>query len=168
MRDVATDQQNAGTTLTLGSTATRPRASASQPQLIDETLYDAFGQRQVTQYFTQVNTYRRDREILPELQKDPATLDKMYLQSPVDRRDGAAVALSPMDDTPVQPLSINHQGQFPAVTFVQPAPGRGARHRRSTRSRRRRDEMRLPRSLIDDLPGHRPGVPGFAGAASRC
>src|SRR5947209_13099862 len=68
LRDVATDQQTAGTTLTL--TIDRDAASrfGIQPQLIDDTLYDAFGQRQVAQYFTQLNSYHVVLEILPELQ----------------------------------------------------------------------------------------------------
>ena len=57
LRDVATDQQNAGTTLTLKIDRDMASRYGIQPQLIDDTLYDAFGQRQVTQYFTQVNTY---------------------------------------------------------------------------------------------------------------
>ena len=57
LRDVATDQQNAGTTLTLKIDRDMASRFGIQPQLIDDTLYDAFGQRQVTQYFTQVNTY---------------------------------------------------------------------------------------------------------------
>jgi hydrophobic/amphiphilic exporter-1 (mainly G- bacteria), HAE1 family len=66
LRDVATDQQSSGTTLTL--TIDRDTASrfGIQPQLIDDTLYDAFGQRQVTQYFTQLNSYHVILEILPE------------------------------------------------------------------------------------------------------
>jgi Cation/multidrug efflux pump len=66
LRDVATDQQTEGTTLTL--TIDRDTASryGIQPQLIDDTLDDAFGQRQVAQYFTQVNSYHVVMEILPD------------------------------------------------------------------------------------------------------
>ena len=69
-----------------------------QPQLIDDTLYDAFGQRQVTQYFTQVNTYEVIEEVPPALQGDPATLDKLYIRSPTTGADGAAQRLRQMDD----------------------------------------------------------------------
>src|SRR6185312_694493 len=67
LRDVATDQPTRGTTVTM--TIDRDTASrfGIQPQLIDDTLYDAFGQRQVTQYFTQLNSYHVILEILPEL-----------------------------------------------------------------------------------------------------
>ena len=82
LRDVATDQQTEGTTLQL--TIDRDTASryGIQPQLIDDTLYDAFGQRQVTQYFTQLNSYHVVMEILPELQGSIDTLNKIYVRSP--------------------------------------------------------------------------------------
>ena len=68
LRDVATDQQSKGTTLTLTINRDTAARYGIQPQLIDDTLYDAFGQRQVTQYFTQLNSYHVILEILPELQ----------------------------------------------------------------------------------------------------
>ena len=86
MRDVATDQQNAGTTLTLKIDRDMASRFGIQPQLIDDTLYDAFGQREVTQYFTQVNTYWVVEEVLPSLRGDPATLDKLYVRSPTTGR----------------------------------------------------------------------------------
>ena len=57
----------------------RPPASASQPQLIDDTLYDAFGQRQITQYFTQINSYHVIEEVPPDMQGRVDTLDKIYM-----------------------------------------------------------------------------------------
>ncbi len=86
-------------------------------QTIDDTLNDAFGQRQIAQYFTQLKTYFIILEILPELQKDVATLDRLYLKSPLT---GGAVPLSALvdvDTSTVGPLSIAHQGQFPSVTL---------------------------------------------------
>ncbi|HVX76117.1 MAG TPA: multidrug efflux RND transporter permease subunit [Bradyrhizobium sp.] len=117
LRDVATDQQTEGTTLTL--TINRDTASryGITPQLIDDTLYDAFGQRQVTQYFTQLNSYHVVLEILPELQGKLDTLEKIYVKSPIT---GGQVPLSVFckwTTVPVQPLAIAHQGQFPAVTI---------------------------------------------------
>src|SRR5208283_1016292 len=82
LRDVATDQQDAGTTLTLKIDRDMASRFGIQPQLIDDTLYDAFGQRQVTQYFTQVNTYEVIEEITPALQGDPASLEKLYIRAP--------------------------------------------------------------------------------------
>ena len=69
LRDVATDQQTGGATLTLTIDRDQAARFGIQPQLIDDTLYDAFGQRQVTQYFTQLNSYHVVMEVLPELQR---------------------------------------------------------------------------------------------------
>jgi HAE1 family hydrophobic/amphiphilic exporter-1 len=117
LRDVATDQQSEGTTLTL--TIDRDTASrfGIQPQLIDDTLYDAFGQRQVTQYFTQLNSYHVILEILPELQGKLDTLDKLYIRSPTTGDQVPLSAFVKWTSVPVRPLSISHQGQFPAITI---------------------------------------------------
>ncbi|MEH2469732.1 HAE1 family hydrophobic/amphiphilic exporter-1 [Nitrobacteraceae bacterium AZCC 2161] len=117
LRDVATDQQTKGTTLTL--TIDRDNASrfGIQPQLIDDTLYDAFGQRQVTQYFTQLNSYHVILEILPELQGKLDTLDKIYIKSPTTGDQVPLSAFAKWTTVPVRPLSISHQGQFPAITI---------------------------------------------------
>jgi HAE1 family hydrophobic/amphiphilic exporter-1 len=88
------------------------------PQTIDDTLNDAFGQRQITQYFTQLKTYFVVLEILPELQKDLSTLDRLYVKSPLT---GGAVPLSTLvsvNSNGVGPLLISHQAQFPAVTIT--------------------------------------------------
>ena len=117
LRDVATDQQTEGTTL--GLTIDRDTASryGIQPQLIDDTLYDAFGQRQVTQYFTQLNSYHVIIEILPELQGKLDTLHKLYIRSPTTGEQVPLSVFCKWTNVPVRPLSIAHQGQFPAVTI---------------------------------------------------
>jgi len=117
LRDVATDQQTQGTTVTM--TIDRDTASrfGIQPQLIDDTLYDAFGQRQVTQYFTQLNSYHVILEILPELQGDLNTLNKLYVKSPTTGDQVPLSVFCKWTTIPVRPLSIAHQGQFPAITI---------------------------------------------------
>jgi hydrophobic/amphiphilic exporter-1 (mainly G- bacteria), HAE1 family len=117
LRDVATDQQTSGTTLTL--TIDRDTASryGISPQLIDDTLYDAFGQRQVAQYFTQLNSYHVILEIMPELQGKFDTLDKLYIKSPTTGDQVPLSAFVKWTSVPVRPLSISHQGQFPAITI---------------------------------------------------
>jgi hydrophobic/amphiphilic exporter-1 (mainly G- bacteria), HAE1 family len=117
LRDVATDQQTEGTTL--GLTIDRDTAAryGIQPQLIDDTLYDAFGQRQVTQYFTQLNSYHVILEILPELQGKLDTLDKIYLKSPITGDEVPLSVFCKWTTDKVRPLAIAHQGQFPAVTI---------------------------------------------------
>jgi multidrug efflux pump subunit AcrB len=86
--------------------------------MIDDTLNDAYGQRQITQYFTQLNTYWIILEITPELQKTLDSLDRIYVKSPLT---GAAVPLSTLvnfDSSKVGPLSVSHQGQFPSATLT--------------------------------------------------
>ncbi|MBN9604672.1 MAG: multidrug efflux RND transporter permease subunit [Afipia felis] len=117
LRDVATDQQTEGTTLTL--TIDRDTASryGISPQLIDDTLYDAFGQRQIAQYFTQLNSYHVVMEILPEMQGDLDSLQKIYVKSPSTGDQVPLSAFVHWTTVPVRPLSISHQGQFPAITI---------------------------------------------------
>jgi hydrophobe/amphiphile efflux-1 (HAE1) family protein len=117
LTDVATDQQTGGGTLTL--TIDRDQASrfGIQPQLIDDTLYDAFGQRQITQYFTQINSYHVVMEVLPDLQASPGALDRIFIKSPLTGQNVRISTLAKWTTAPTTFLSINHQGQFPAVTL---------------------------------------------------
>jgi multidrug efflux pump len=122
LRDVATDQQNRG----LQASVTIDRDTASRlgilPQAIDDTLYDAFGQRQVSTIFTQLNQYRVVLEVAPRFQRDPDALKALYVKSTT----GPPVLLSAFTRyaPSLTPLAINHQGQFPAVTIsFNLAPG---------------------------------------------
>jgi HAE1 family hydrophobic/amphiphilic exporter-1 len=117
LRDVATDQQTQGTTLELKINRDTASRYGIQPQLIDDTLYDAFGQRQVTQYFTQLNSYHVILEILPELQGNLDTLNKLYIKSPTTGDQVPLSTFATWTSDPVRPLSISHQGQFPAITI---------------------------------------------------
>ncbi len=122
LRDVTSDQQTSG----LQARLTIDRDTASRmgilPQAIDDVLYDAFGQRQVSIIFTQINQYRVILEVKPEFQRDPAALSHIFVSTP----SGAQVPLSAF--TRFEPtrtsLAVNHQGQFPAVTLsFNVAPG---------------------------------------------
>jgi len=148
LRDVATDQLNSG----LATTLTLDRDTASRLGLttatIDNTLYDAFGQRQVSTMFTQVNQYHVILEVKPEFRQNPSDLNQIYI---VPSNSGAATSTgttvnstatastptaittanpaAPLSafahwDTQPETLTINHQGQFPVVTFsFNLAPG---------------------------------------------
>ncbi len=124
------------------------------PQAIDDTLNDAFGQRQITQYFTQLKTYFVVLEILPELQKDFATLDRIYIKSPLT---GGAVPLSSLvevESNGVGPLLISHQGQFPAVTItfnLMPGVALGQAVEAVNRASR---EVGMPSALIPTFQGN--------------
>jgi hydrophobe/amphiphile efflux-1 (HAE1) family protein len=113
---VTSDQENAGTAETL--TYDRDQASrfGIQPAAIDDILYDAFGQREVAQYFTGNKAYYVILEALPSEYGALSTLDKLYVHS----SSGASVPLSTLvhqTTVPVQPLAVNHQSQFPSVTI---------------------------------------------------
>ncbi|HUO59658.1 MAG TPA: multidrug efflux RND transporter permease subunit [Candidatus Acidoferrales bacterium] len=115
LRDVATDQQNQG----LETAIKIDRDTASRlgitPQAIDDTLYDAFGQRQVSTIFTQLNQYHVVLEVDPQFRQNPGALQDLYVKS----MNGEQVPLSAFTrwEPASAPLALNHQGQFPAVTL---------------------------------------------------
>ncbi len=122
LRDVASDQLNGGllVNLTIG------RDSASRlgilPADIDNTLYDAFGQRQVSTIYTQLNQYHVVLEADPQFQQAPDSLKNIYVHS----SNGTQVPLSAFTSVTTSPsaLALNHQGQFPVVTLsFNLAPG---------------------------------------------
>jgi hydrophobe/amphiphile efflux-1 (HAE1) family protein len=122
LRDVATDQQIAGPTLALEINRDAAYRLGVSTQAIDETLYDAFGQRKVAQYFTQLNNYWVVLEIDPRFQLDPNALDLIYVASNTGRQVPLSAVVRPTRT--VRALSVNHQGQFPAITLsFNLAPG---------------------------------------------
>jgi multidrug efflux pump subunit AcrB len=124
LRDVASDQQTSSGMLSLTIDRDEAARYGIQPAAIDQALYDAFGQRQAAQFFTQANSYHVILEITPELQRDPASLEKLYLKSAITGQMVPLSAMTKYDTQQVTYLSINHQGQFPAVTLsFNLAPG---------------------------------------------
>ena len=113
--DVASDAQNGG----LEADLVVDRDSASRlgilPAAIDSTLYDAFGQRQISTIYTQLNQYHVVLEVDPQFQQDPDALNRLYVKS----SSGAQVPLSAFShiERSTTSLAINHQGQFPVVTL---------------------------------------------------
>jgi hydrophobe/amphiphile efflux-1 (HAE1) family protein len=152
--DAATDLLNNAPQLAI--TINRDQASrfGITPQLIDDTLNDAFGQRQVTQYYTQINTYWVILEVTPELQGLPSTLDRIYIKSPLT---GAAVPLSTLvtvDSTKVGPLVVNHQSQFPAVTLSFNLPANVALGEAVAAIEDAARELNKPSSVIATFQGN--------------
>ena len=122
LRDVASDQQNHGLQVTLDIDRDTASRLGITPQMIDDTLYDAFGQRQISTIFTQLNQYHVVLEARPEFQQNPDTLKNIYVKSPT----GTQVPLSSFArfEPGTTALTINHQGQFPATTIsFNLAPG---------------------------------------------
>ena len=122
LRDLATDQQTHGSEETLEIDRVTASRLGITPQAIDDALYDAFGQRQISTLFTQLNQYHVILETLPAFQHNPSKLNDIYVLS----TSGTAVPLSTFShfEPGVAPLAINHQGQFPSVTVsFNLAPG---------------------------------------------
>ena len=153
LRDVATDQQTEGTTLELKIDRDAAARYGIEPQLIDDTLYDAFGQRQVAQYFTQLNSYHVVLEILPEMQGRVDTLDKIYVKSPTTGDEVPLSVFCKWTTVPVRPLAIAHQGQFPAVT-ISFNLGEGVALGQATSAvQRAMDTMGAPATLSSSFQG---------------
>ncbi|HEV2904051.1 MAG TPA: efflux RND transporter permease subunit, partial [Pyrinomonadaceae bacterium] len=151
LSDVATDQQ------TLGSQARLviDRVTASRlgitPVAIDNALYDAFGQRQITTLFTQLNQYHLILEALPELQTDPAKLNNIYVKS----SSGEAVPLSTFThfESGTAPLAINRQGQFPSVTISFNLASGKALGQATSAIERAQKELGMPLSVQASFQG---------------
>ncbi len=115
LTDVASDQQLGG--LQVGIDIDRDTASrlSITPAAIDDTLYDAFGQRIISTVFTQLNQYRVILEVKPDMQRDPSILDRLYVRATT----GEQVPLSTFTkfSHARSPLSVNHQEQFPVATI---------------------------------------------------
>jgi multidrug efflux pump len=151
LRDVASDQQDQG----LETSVRIDRNTASRlgitPQMIDDALYNAFGQRQISTIFTQLNQYRVVLEVKPEFRQDPAALHQIYLRSST----GGQVPLSTFTtfEERASPLLVSHQGQFPAVTVsFNLAPGASLGEAVDTIEQTRRD-LKMPASIETSFQG---------------
>ncbi|MGB0034987.1 MAG: efflux RND transporter permease subunit, partial [Candidatus Acidiferrales bacterium] len=115
LRDVATDQQDKGLEANLAIDRDTASRLGIPAQAIDNTLYDAFGQRQVSVMYTQLNQYHVVLGVDPRFQQNPDALKSIYVRSTT----GAEVPLSAFThfESRTTALAVNHQGQFPAVTL---------------------------------------------------
>jgi len=122
IRDVASDQQTGGGRVSLVVYRDKAARLGVSPQAIDDTLYDAFGQRQISTIFTQLNHYRVILEAAPRFRQTPSGLSSIHVQS----ASGEQVPLSAFADfeTGIAPLSVAHLNRFPAVVLsFNLAPG---------------------------------------------
>ena len=122
LADVASDQANAARQLKLRIDRDAASRLGIDPAAVDNTLYDAFGQRHVAQLFTTLNTYYVILEVDPSFQSGPYALNRIYVHS----SNGSTVPLSQFTtiDYGSAPLAVNHQDQFPSVTLsFNLAPG---------------------------------------------
>ncbi|MET0262189.1 MAG: efflux RND transporter permease subunit [Rariglobus sp.] len=124
LRDVTSDQESSAPALSIEIDRQAAARFGIRAESINSALYNAFGQRQVTQFYTDVSQYKVIIEVPPSLQADVSTFDKIFIASPVS---GAQIPLSSLvkvDTRATKPLSINHLGQYPSVTVsFNIAPG---------------------------------------------
>jgi multidrug efflux pump subunit AcrB len=153
LADVASDAQNAAPLLTVTINRDAAARFGIQPQQIDDTLNDAFGQRQVTQYFTN-NSYYLVLEVLPQLQGSVQTLDQIYVRAPTT---GQLIPLSTVvtaDTNHIGPLLVSHSGQFPAATLTFNLPPGVALSQAVGAIQQAADEIGMPSSLIGSFQGN--------------
>jgi multidrug efflux pump len=122
LRDVASDQQTGALQADLAIDRDTASRLGIYPSQIDNTLYDAYGQRQVSTIFTQLNQYHVILEVDPQFEQNPGAFKDLYVKS----INGTQVPLSTFTQmtTSNTTLAVNHQGQFPVVTLsFNLAPG---------------------------------------------
>ena len=140
-----------GTTLTLTIDRDMAARFGIQPQLIDDTLYDAFGQRQVTQYFTQLNTYHVIKEVAAGAAGRPADARQLYIRSPTTGQMVPLQRLRQMDDDAGRAAVDQPPGPVPGGDAQLQSRARAWRSaRRRRRSSRRERELGCRRRLTDD------------------
>ncbi len=151
LRDVATDQQNNGLETTLVIDRDNASRLGISMQQIDDTLYDAFGQRLVSTMFTQLNQYHVVLEVAPGFRRNPDSLDDVYIRS----ANGTQVPLSTIShmETSTTPLTINHQGQFPVVTTSFNLPSNVSLGHAVKAIREAEQQIGLPLSIRTNFQG---------------
>ncbi len=151
LRDVSSDQQNLGLQVLLNFDRATAARFGITPQNIDDALYDAFGQRQVSTIFTELNQYRVILTVKPQFRQDPGGLQALYVRS----GSGGQVPLATIASATETkgPLVINRQGQFPAVTTsFNLAPGVSLGHAVDAIEAATR-QMGLPASIKGSFQG---------------
>jgi hydrophobe/amphiphile efflux-1 (HAE1) family protein len=151
LQDVASDQQIAAPHIAV--TVDRDAASrlGLSANLVDQTLYDAFGQRQITTIYTSTNQYKVVMEVAPQFTSDPNALSQIFVAAP----SGAQVPLSAFAhfSRTLEPLSVSHQGEFPAITLsFNLAPGKSLGQAVDA-IKKLADQLNIPPTLTGSFQG---------------
>jgi hydrophobe/amphiphile efflux-1 (HAE1) family protein len=152
--DVSSDQQNNAPQIMVTINREAAARFGIQAALIDATLNDAFGQRQVAQYYTQVNSYAVVLEVLQELRRDPKAIEKIYINAPATGRPVPLSALVDVDTRRTGPLSVTHQRQFPSVTLSFNLREGVALGQAVAAIERAQAELGAPQSLVGGFQGN--------------
>ena len=154
LADVSSDQQNNAPQIMVTINRETAARFGIQPELVDSTLNDAFGQRQVAQYYTQVNSYPVILEVLQEFRRDPNAVETIYIKAPSTGQPVQLPALIDVDTRHTGPLSVNHQRQFPAITLSFNLPQGVALGQAVAAIERAQTELGAPSSLTGGFTGN--------------
>ena len=153
LKDVSSDQQSSAPSVSLDIDRTTAGRFGISPADIDAAIYNQLGQRQVAQYFTQLNNYRVIVEAPPELQATPELINQMHVVSP---RTGKPVPLSllvKVDTHKIRSLSVSHQSQLPAATLsfnLSPGVSLG---QATAAIEQAKDQIGAPQSVLASFQG---------------
>ena len=117
IRDVTSDQESSSPAVSMEINRQAASRFGISAQDIDAALYNAFGQRQITQFFTQISQYQVILEVSPELQRSTNSFEKIFLRSPLTGGQVPLSALASVSTAKTKPLSVNHLKLFPSVTI---------------------------------------------------
>ena len=139
------------------------------PQTIDDTLYDAFGQRQVSTIFTQLNQYHVVLEVKPSFRQNPEDLNDIYVQIGAPASTVPLSAFTHFERAHQRRSPINHQGQFPVVTIsFNLAPGASLGEAVKAIEQAEQRDRACPPSIQAQFPGTAAGVSRLRWRTSRC
>jgi hydrophobe/amphiphile efflux-1 (HAE1) family protein len=153
LADVASDAQNSAPQLTVTINRDAAARFGILPQLIDNTLDDAFGQTDVTQYFTD-NSYYLVLEVSPDLQGSLDTLNQLYIKAPTNGQLVPLSTLVNVDTSHIGPLLVAHSGQFPAVTITFNLPPGVALGQAVDAITQVSDQIGMPSSVVGTFQGN--------------
>src|SRR5271156_5712896 len=153
LADVATDAMNSAPQLTVTINRDAAARFGILPQVIDNTLNDAFGQNDVTQYFTN-NSYYVVLEVLPDLQGSLDTINQLYIKAPTNGQLVPLSTLVSVDTSHVGPLLVSHSGQFPAVTITFNLPAGVALGQAVDAISQVSDQIGMPSSVVGTFQGN--------------
>jgi multidrug efflux pump subunit AcrB len=151
LTDVTSDQQNKGLQASLAIDRATAARLGITPQMIDNALYDAFGQRQVSTIYTPLNQYHVVMEVEPQFWQNPDGLKSIYIRT--SSGELAPLAAFTRYEPSTAPLAVNHQGQFPSVTIsfnLSPGVALGTAVDAVNRAEA---EIRLPASIRGSFQG---------------
>jgi HAE1 family hydrophobic/amphiphilic exporter-1 len=153
LKDVNSDQQSHASAVVLDIDRNAAARFGISTADIDNAVYNLLGQREVTQYFTQLNAYHVVIEAPPKMQTDPSILNSVYLLSPLTGKNVPLSLFVKMNPNATSSLSISHQGQYPATTFTFNLTPGVSLGQATQAVEKAREQLGAPPSIIGSFQG---------------